>query len=444
MQTNQNESNLNSNQNQNKLYMKEDFISCINSISDSIKNLWMLTTNINKKENNLINTLEKETISSPINIESIKNNISKLKIEMNLSRKNFSTFFENMKIIFKKMKDRQIEMRDNQSKNAPAPIPQIKENSNIENQISDQSKILKELQNENKKLKKDYELEIATIRETNQKLSLKLLNSQKEILNIQKENITKSQEIDNLKLSIKSREGEERASLINSIKSILVEDDNIDYSKSRNNLSESVNKILDDYKDENEQLKLKQKNFEEKIKEMENTNKNISSRLKILQHLYNDLMIEKRELNEEVVAEKIKIIKLQFENDKYKNELDNINNIKLSTGIIDENKNESEIKVKLLQLNKKLKQEKQQSEDLKEELTKIKNDNEKYKKKLLGLGVNYIGGQEVEINRDDVIEKLNDEIEQLKEKNKTLSEAFETLCNQQFWNNNSVNQIEAK
>jgi hypothetical protein len=349
-----------------------------------------------------------------------------------------------MKIIFKKMKDRQIELRDNQSKNAPAPIPQIKENSNIENQISDQSKILKELQNENKKLKKDYELEIATIRETNQKLSLKLLNSQKEILNIQKENITKSQEIDNLKLSIKSREGEERASLINSIKSILVEDDNIDYSKSRNNLSESVNKILDDYKDENEQLKLKQKNFEEKIKEMENTNKNISSRLKILQHLYNDLMIEKRELNEEVVAEKIKIIKLQFENDKYKNELDNINNIKLSTGIIDENKNESEIKVKLLQLNKKLKQEKQQSEDLKEELTKIKNDNEKYKKKLLGLGVNYIGGQEVEINRDDVIEKLNDEIEQLKEKNKTLSEAFETLCNQQFWNNNSVNQIEAK
>ena len=442
MQPNQNESKQNSNQ--NKLYMKEDFISCINSISDSIKNLWMLTSNINKKENNLINTLEKETISSPINIESIKNNISKLKIEMNLSRKNFSTFFENMKIIFKKMKDRQIELRDNQSKNAPAPIPQIKENSNIENQISDQSKILKELQNENKKLKKYYELEIATIRETNQKLSLKLLNSQKEILNIQKENITKSQEIDNLKLSIKSREGEERASLINSIKSILVEDDNIDYSKSRNNLSESVNKILDDYKDENEQLKLKQKNFEEKIKEMENTNKNISSRLKILQHLYNDLMIEKRELNEEVVAEKIKIIKLQFENDKYKNELDNINNIKLSTGIIDENKNESEIKVKLLQLNKKLKQEKQQSEDLKEELTKIKNDNEKYKKKLLGLGVNYIGGQEVEINRDDVIEKLNDEIEQLKEKNKTLSEAFETLCNQQFWNNNSVNQIEAK
>ena len=442
MQPNQNESKQNSNQ--NKLYMKEDFISCINSISDSIKNLWMLTSNINKKENNLINTLEKETISSPINIESIKNNISKLKIEMNLSRKNFSTFFENMKIIFKKMKDKQIELRDNQSKNAPAPIPQIKENNNHENQISDQSKILKELQNENKKLKKYYELEIATIRETNQKLSLKLLNSQKEILNIQKENITKSQEIDNLKLSIKSREGEERASLINSIKSILVEDDNIDYSKSRNNLSESVNKILDDYKDENEQLKLKQKNFEEKIKEMENTNKNISSRLKILQHLYNDLMIEKRELNEEVVAEKIKIIKLQFENDKYKNELDNINNIKLSTGIIDENKNESEIKVKLLQLNKKLKQEKQQSEDLKEELTKIKNDNEKYKKKLLGLGVNYIGGQEVEINRDDVIEKLNDEIEQLKEKNKTLSEAFETLCNQQFWNNNSVNQIEAK
>ena len=444
MQPNQNESNHNLNQNQNKLYMKEDFISCINSISDSIKNLWMLTSNINKKENNLINTLEKETISSPINIESIKNNISKLKIEMNLSRKNCSTFFENMKIIFKKMKDKQIELRDNQSKNAPAPIPKIKENNNQENQISDQSKIIKELQNENKKLKKDYELEIATIRETNQKLSLKLLNSQKEILNIQKENITKSQEIDNLKLSLKNTEGEERASLINSIKSILVEDDSIDYSKSRNNLSESVNKILNDYKDENEQLKLKQINFEEKIKEMENTNKNISSRLKILQHLYNDLMKEKRGLNEEVVAGKIKIIKLKFENDKYKNELDNINSIKLSTGIIDENKNESEIKVKLLQLNKKLKQEKKQSEELKEELTKIKNDNEKYKKKLLGLGVNYIGGQEVKINRDDAIEKLNDEIEQLKEKNKTLSEAFETLCNQQFWNNNSVNQIETK
>lgn len=432
MESNGNKVNPILNQNQDNLILKDDFIGYINALSDSIKEYWKVTMNVNKNKSYLINTLEKEVNSPDIDLSSIANNIYQLKLEIESSINNISLFSEDMKILFKKMKEKQIELKTNISQKAQ---PQkYNNNDNIGNQQYEDLKKLKDLEIENKKLKNKHELEILKITESNKNLSLKLINLQNELTNIQKENITKSQEIESLKLSIKSHEGEERKSLINSIKSIVEDNDSTIYNQNINNLSESFNKILERYKNENEQLKLNQKNFQEKIREVNNINQDISSRLQIMQNLYNNLMTEKKELIDKIVAKDIKIIKLEFENSKYKNEIDNLNNIKLSTGIIDDDKNESEIKTKLIQLNKKLKQEKQEGEKLKEELTKIKNEKEKYQQKLLVLGIDYKDEHEIKINRDDIIEKLSNENEKLKEKNKTLSEAFETLCSQS-WNN---------
>ena len=205
-----------------------------------------------------------------------------------------------------------------------------------------------------------------------------------------------------------------------------------------NNLIEIFNKIIENYKAENELLKNKQKNFEDKMKEVDNINKDINYKLSSLQELYTQLMEEKKQLIEEIALKDIKIIKILFEKEKYKDEIDKLNDIKLSTGFLDEdNNNESNIKDKFIQLNKKLKQEKEEKKDLKEEIEKLKSECEKYKNKLLSLGVNYIAGQEVEISKENIIENLTEQIEQLKQKNQTLSEAFESLTSQ-FWNNNNT------
>ena len=154
-------------------------------------------------------------------------------------------------------------------------------------------------------------------------------------------------------------------------------------------------------------------------------------------------MEEKKQLIDEIAAKDIKIIKIQYENEKYKEEIDKLNNIKLSSGIFEDDNIESNMKDQFIQLNKKLKQEKQEKNEIKEELSKIKNENDKYKNKLLTLGFNYIGGEEVQITRDEIIEKLKDEIDQLKQRNQTLSEAFESLSTQ-FWNNNNQDYINQK
>lgn len=323
---------------------------------------------------------------------------------------------------------------NNSSQNQKTDINSLKNKiSFLENQLSNQQDLSKQLKDENIKIKNEHQLEVSKLSETNTKLSLKLVKNQKELVNLQKENLAKSQEIENLKISIKSKDNEERKSLINSIKSIFEEDDINKNYKPLNNLSESVNKILENYKTENAQLKINQNIFEQKIKEVDNINKDITNKLITLQKLYTMLMDEKKQLIEEIAAKDIKIIKIQFEYEKFKDEINKLNDIKLSTGILDEDIN---IKEKFIQLNKKFKQEKNMMDELKEELEKKKAENETYKRKLLSLGINYIAGQEVEISKDEIIESLKDEIEQLKQRNQTLSEAFESLTSQ-FWNENN-------
>ena len=429
--------------NQDKLAFNDEFVSYINSLSDSIKEYFKVTSNVNKNKNILINSLESElnSLEIPNNIsKKLNDTISVLKMEINSADNNLSLFFEDMKIIFKKMKEKHQAIKNNSgnynnnSQNQKYDMNSLKNKiSMLEKQLSNEQEVSKKLKDENIKIKNEHQVEVSKLSETNTKLSLTLVKKQKELVNLQKETLDKSQEIENLKISIKSKDDEERKSIINSIKSIFEEDDINKNYKPLNNLSESVNKILENYKTENEQLKIKQKIFEQKIKEVDNINKDITNKLNTLQELYTFLMDEKKQLIEEIAAKDIKIIKIQFENEKFKDEIGKLNDIKLSTGISDDDNN---IKDKFIQLNKKLKQEKKVMDELKEELEKLKIENETYKRKLLSLGINYIAGQEVEISKDEIIESLKDEIEQLKQRNQTLSEAFESLTTQ-FWNENN-------
>ena len=438
------------NSSQNKLLFNDEFVSYINSLSDSIKEYFKVTSNVNKNKNILINSLESDLISlmefQTNESKKVKDTISSLKLIINSDEKNLSLFFEDMKILFKKMKVKQQALKNNAINSnyeaPPNPKSDIDSLTNkislLEKQISDDNQSNKKLKDEHDKLKNSYQLEISKLSETNTKLSLSLVKKQKELVNLQKEIFEKTQEIENFKKSIKSKDNEEKTSLINSIKSIFEEDEIHNSYKPLNNFSESVNKIIENYKAENELLKNKQKNFEDKMKELDNINKDINYKLSSLQELYTQLMEEKKQLIEEIAVKDIKIIKILFEKEKYKDEIDKLNDIKLSTGFLeDDNNNESNIKDKFIQLNKKLKQEKEEKKDLKEEIEKLKSECEKYKNKLLSLGVNYIAGQEVEISKENIIENLTEQIEQLKQKNQTLSEAFESLTSQ-FWNNNNT------
>ena len=307
----------------------------------------------------------------------------------------------------------------------------------------------------------------------NKELSINLMNKEKEIIILKKENLDKRKEIENLRLIINRKDNKEKDNLIESIKSFFDQDN--DNYKPWENLNESINHILDNYKKENDLLKIVQKNFEEKIKylqeqlkntknqliekiranieienkskkqikdlknefeikmeQIENENIDMTNKLNSLKELYNELMKEKKELHEEIAGKELKLIQIQFQNQKYKEEIDQLNNIKLSNRILDEN-NETNIKKEYIELNKKLKEKEDMNKELNNEISKIKEENEKYKNELLMLGVNFIADQKVEISRDEIIEKLNYEKEQLKQRNKTLSEMVENLTNQ-FWN----------
>ena len=250
------------------------------------------------------------------------------------------------------------------------------------------------------------------------------------------------------------------------------------------NFNENVNTILDNYKKQNYKLIIIKKKFEEKVKylqeqltntktelidkikanmelerkntkqikdlkneygkkieQIENKKINVTNELNSLKELYNDLRKEKKELDDEIIGKQLKLIQIQNENEQYKEEINKLNNIHIFNRLLEEN-NEENIKKEYIELNKKLKQEKDINNKLNSELSKIKNENEKYKNKLLTLGIIYIGGviegEEVKIQRDDIIEKLNDEIEKLKQKNETLSGIVESFTSQ-FSNNKVMN-----
>ena len=117
-----NKMNLNSNED----FLNDDFIKYINALSESIKEYYKVTKNTNQNKTVLLNIIEQklnesESISNIIfNVNNEDYNkfqsyyevtkkiiefFRKLKENVNSDEKNLSSFFEDAKLIFKKMKD---------------------------------------------------------------------------------------------------------------------------------------------------------------------------------------------------------------------------------------------------------------------------------------------------------------------------------------------------
>ena len=404
--------------------------------------------NIYNKLNNLI----KENIKLKNNIELLRtnkpNNNSQSDLNYKLNLKKFELDYNN--------------------KNYIKEIDVLKKKIlMIEKHLSDEQLKNQELKNENNMIKNKHELEKQQLSKRNVDLSTKLMNKQNELLNLQKDILGKTKEIENLKISLNSIDSQNNQMLIESIKTIFEQENNsVKNSVNRpwNNLNESLNRILENYKNENQELKI---NFHEKIKyyqeklksaknellekiqantendiknkkqindikndydkkmeEVNNKNKIIDHYLNLYQEVNNNLMNRLCQTNQKVSAKDMKIIQLQEENQQLKEKIEELYNLKDSNNL---NNIDLKIKEENINLIKKLDEQKQTNEKLKEELKVISNEHNIYQKRLLSLGVKFIGEHEFKISKDEAFERLNDEIEQLKGQNETLKDMIETL-----------------
>ena len=368
---------------------------------------------------------------------------------------------------------------DKNNKNQKMEIDSLKKNIEIikKKLVEEQTKN-KELLNEGLVQKNKHEIELSQLSKRNTELSTILINKQNELLNLQKESLDKSKQIENLKISINSKDSQEKQMILESIKSIF-EQENSMSNKPWNNLNESVNRILENYKYENEQLNEKIKYFQEQLKnaknellekvqanieieskskkqindikndynkkmeEVEHKNQIIDHYLNLCQEVNNNLMSRITQLNQKVSAKEMKIIQIQDENKQLKEKIEELYNLKNSNNLSSENFN-LKLKEENIELTKKLDEQKQANERLKEESKKISNENNKLQNILLKNGIKVLGGYEFQISRDEAFEKLTDEIEQLKGQNELLKDMLETITKEFFDKQNEKNEKNEK
>ena len=404
----------------------------------------------NEPDNNIynkINNLIKENLK-------LKNNIELLKI--NASNNN-SLNDLNYKLNIKK-NELDIDIKDYIEE-----IDALKKNIlMIEQKLSDEQLKNQELKNENNILKNKSELEMSELYKRNKELSSKLINNQNDLLNLQKEILGKTKEIENLKLSLNNKDNQENKILIEKIISIFEQENSI--NRPWNNLNESLNRILENYKNENQELKTKfhekikhyqeqlknaknelletikinmendiknnnqildiKNDFDKNMEEVNNKNKLIDHYLNLGQEINNNLMNRICQTNQKLSVKEMKIIQLQKEIQQLKEKIEELYNLKDSNNL---NNIDLKIKEENIILSKDLDEQKQTNEKLKEELKVISNEHNIYQKRLLSLGVKFIGENEFQISKDEAFERLNDEIEQLKGQNETLKDMIETL-----------------
>ena len=404
----------------------------------------------NEPDNNIynkINNLIKENLK-------LKNNIELLKI--NASNNN-SLNDLNYKLNIKK-NELDIDIKDYIEE-----IDALKKNIlMIEQKLSDEQLKNQELKNENNIIKNKSELEMSELYKRNKELSSKLINNQNDLLNLQKEILGKTKEIENLKLSLNNKDNQENKILIEKIISIFEQENSI--NRPWNNLNESLNRILENYKNENQELKTKfhekikyyqeqlknaknelletiktnmendiknnnqildiKNDFDKNMEEVNNKNKLIDHYLNLGQEINNNLMNRICQTNQKLSVKEMKIIQLQKEIQQLKGKIEELYNLKDSNNL---NNIDLKIKEENIILSKELDEQKQTNEKLKEELKVISNEHNIYQKRLLSLGVKFIGENEFQISKDEAFERLNDEIEQLKGQNETLKDMIETL-----------------
>ena len=391
--------------------------------NNRLKNSYKSESNYSERLNELI----KENNHLKNNIEILKNDITNSKYpQSDLNVKINSKDYEAYATVLKK------------------DIDYLKKKiSIIEKKLSDEKQRNQELQSENINLKNKHELELSELSKRNTELSKNLINKQNELLNLQRESLDKKKEIENLKLSMnsrnKSKDSQEKYLLLESIKSYFEQEGSL--NKPWSNLNESLNRILENYKNENkflrtnyhekikyyqEQIKntkneiyenflkmldIKNQNeketndikndYDKKAEEVNHKNQIIDLYLNLCQETNNNLMNRICQINQKVSAKEMKIIQLQEENQQLKEKIEELYNIK-------EN------------INSKYK-----SIDLK--LKEIENERDLYQQRLLSVGIKFIGIHEFQTTRDEAFDRLHEEIGQLRGQNEYLKGLIETL-----------------
>ena len=370
----------------------------INNLSETIKEYFELSNNLSKNKTIHINSLEKEINTSILNKTKLLKIINLLRQDISYEDGNLSLFYENIQNISK-----DIQKKENENK---------KEISRL------------------KELNLKYESNLSQLSRKNSDLSLLLVKQKKEIDNFKNKNTEK------LKSSIRTGTGNSKDDLLESIKSILEEEEN--NSKPWRNFNNSINRIIENYRIES---KIKENFFEDKIKEIKIENINAEYNLKLLKEYCLKLVEDKKKLNNEIAALDLKLIKMKIEIEKNKEEKEELNNLMISNRI-SENNNDNEINEKYNNLQKILKKEREEKNNLKEESEKLKLENEKFKNKLLGKGINcYLEGEEFYESKNTLIEHYKDKIDNLLEENKSLKDTIEALTSQFLNPQENINLI---
>ena len=258
------------------------------------------------------------------------------------------------------------------------------------------------------------------------KMSLDLNIKKEEIENLKKELESRDKEIESLKSNLNNQGAKEKKALVDSIISIFEKDSSSKSSSSDkpwNTLSESVNRILDNYKIENEMLKKDKGIFQEKICHLQNElikhiqtnldikneyNKIISeikNKAKELEFLYDKKNEENEQLKCEIATKEMKILNLQIE----------IENIKSSNDILID-KNESNLKTKIIELNKKIEEQNNIIREINDKYINATIENGKLQKY-----------KENQFRPNNISEELIRENNDLKNENEDLKEKINNL-----------------
>ena len=212
---------------------KTEFINTINSLNFSIKEIYIDFIKNNKEENSLINSLEKKLDKKDKSTFEI---INILKIYIDLDKKAFDDFFEEAKIIFRKMKilfnSLKQYLNDNNQihkKNNLTPKNLTGYNLGINNSFI--SKDFNKILTNNIQNKSNSEKNNSTIKSNSQS-------------NISENNLQKDEEIKKLKYKLKLLE-ENNKQLFNDYK--VITNQNLELNRNMKELSQKYSELKEKY-----------------------------------------------------------------------------------------------------------------------------------------------------------------------------------------------------
>ena len=349
--------------------------------------------------------------------------------------------------------------------------PLEKEVELLRKQLSDEMNKNKELLNKSISMKNKYNSEISQISKRNTELSKLLLNKQNALFKLEKDNLDKNKELANLKLSLNnlkqnSNIDQEKQKVIDSYRNnnskgdinnnIIIENnkkeieqlknlnntlqDKIKYYQTqikniKNELYEKIQENIELKNNTDKQMRDMKNDYENTIKELEEKNKELESNLGDCQNFNNNLNQQIDSLNQQIVAKDIKILELNYQNEQTQNKCSSLEeqnkkiSEELNTKKTDNNKiNEENQQISILK--EELEQQKILSNDLNNELSKIKNDKQILTKKISNYENEILNNNKNNDINEEIKKKLNQEIENLKKENSSLKLNNEKLSNQ--------------